>query len=400
MDPERTGLEVAIVRSRYNPFGGAERFVQRALAALSANDVRVTVIARDWVEGGADGLALPIRFVKVDPPYLGSLWRDWSFARGVRRVVARGGFDIVQSHERIPGMPLYRAGDGVHAAWLDRRARALPRWRGAMLALDPYHAYVRSAERRMFTDPALRAVICNSEMVRQEIIERFGVDPALLHLVRNGVDTDRFRPAQAAERAAARSRLGLPDDATVFAFVGSGFERKGLGVAIQALAAAGMSTARLLVAGADRRARRHRDLAARLGVADRVAFLGGVDDVRPVLHAADAFVLPTLYDPFPNAALEALACGLPLLTSTGCGAAELVREGVNGNVVDPLDVDGLSRAMLAQADPARRAPMAAAARATAEPLTLAALARQLDALYASLLAAVPLSGDRLHSRAP
>ena len=99
-------LEVAIVRARYNPFGGAERFVQRALAALAANELEVTVIARDWARGDAEGLPVPMRFLKVDPFYLGGLWRDWSFARGVRRAVAGGRFDIVQSHERIPGMPL------------------------------------------------------------------------------------------------------------------------------------------------------------------------------------------------------------------------------------------------------------------------------------------------------
>lgn len=387
MGASAASLEVAIVRARYNPFGGAERFVQRALAALSANDLAVTVIARDWTRGDAEGLPVPMRFLKVDPFYVGGIWRDWSFARGVRRAVAGGRFDIVQSHERIPGMPLYRAGDGVHAAWLERRARALPRWRAALLALDPYHAYVRSAERRMFTDPALRAVICNSEMVRGEIRQRFGVDPARLRLLRNGVDTGRFRPAGDEERRAARARLALPAAATVFAFVGSGFERKGLASAIRALAALGLSDARLVVGGTDRRAGRYRDLAARLGVGDRVAFLGGIGDVRPVLHAADAFVLPTLYDPFPNAALEALACGLPLITSTGCGAAELVREGENGSVADPLDVEAIARAMRLQTDPSRRRAMARAARATAEPLTLEAMARELGALYASLLPA-------------
>lgn len=379
-------LKVAIVRARYNPYGGAERFVQRALAALSARDLEVTVIARGWPRGEVEGLPVRLELLKVDPFYVGSLWRDWSFARGVRRVLAARRFSVVQSHERIPGVALYRAGDGVHAEFLAQRCRALPRWRAALLRINPYHAYVLRAERRMFTDPALRAVICNSEMVRREIRDRFGVDPSRLHLVRNGVDSQRFRPASDAGRAAARAGFGLTADAAVFAFVGSGFERKGLGAAIRALARGRAGDATLLVAGTDRRTARYRALARRLGVAGRVHFLGGLADVRPVLHAADAFVLPTLYDPFPNAALEALACGLPLITSTGSGAAELVREGANGYVTDALDIDAIADAMRRLAEPAGRAQRAAAARACVEPLTLDAMAAQLVGIYQGLLA--------------
>jgi UDP-glucose:(heptosyl)LPS alpha-1,3-glucosyltransferase len=224
-------------------------------------------------------------------------------------------------------------------------------------------------------------------MVRREIHARFGVPLERLHLVRNGVDLERFRPPTAAERAAAREGLGLGAGRTVFAYVGSGFARKGLAAAIRALpmSARGDAVPVLLVAGADRHARRYRDLAARLGVGAQVRFLGGVDDVRPVLWAADGFVLPTLYDPFPNAVLEALAAGLPSITSTKSGAAEFIRDGENGYVVDALDVAGLARAMQALADPQGREARAAAARASVESLSLDSLARQLIGLYRRLL---------------
>ncbi|MEN9316903.1 MAG: hypothetical protein RIS35_3296 [Pseudomonadota bacterium] len=399
---------MAIVRARYNPFGGAERFVQRALGALAAQNLRVTVIARDWTPGDTDGLPVRLEFLKVDPFHVGRLWRDWSFARGVRRLIASHRFAVVQSHERIPGVALYRAGDGVHAVFLEQRRRVLPRWRGALLRLNPFHAYVLRSERRMFTDPALRAVICNSEMVRREIRSRFGVAVENLPLIRNGVDASRFRPATVAERAASRRQFGLPDGAPVFAFVGSGFERKGLEATLRAFArVAGELGASLLVAGTDRRAARYRSLARRLGVEGAVRFLGGVEDVRPVLHAADAFVLPTLYDPFPNAVLEALAVGLPVITSTGCGAAEVISPGVNGFVVDALEVDAIADAMRRLADRRGRADRAAAARRSVAGLTLDAMAEQLSRLYRELLtrssAGIDSRGasdDRLNCQAP
>lgn len=391
-------LSIAIVRARYNPFGGAERFVQRALAALSDAGVDVTVIARRWDAGRApaDGSgrgdgerAVAMRFLRVDPFHVGSVWRDAAFARGVHRAVRAGAFDLVQSHERIPGLPIYRAGDGVHASFLERRARALPGWRRATLAANPYHAWMLRTERAMFEHPALRTVICNSTMVRDEIAQRFAIDPARLAIVRNGVDLVRFAPPDAATRAAARAAalamFGTQGDRPLLVFVGSGFERKGLAGAIRALAhPAAPRDAVLLVAGRDKHARRYAALAAALGVAARVHLLGPVDDVVPWLQAADAFVQPTLYDPFPNAALEALACGLPLVTSTGSGAAEVIEEGVSGFVRDALDIEGLAHAMSQAVSGG--AAMRAAARDAVRELGTDRLGAELVALYRSLLA--------------
>jgi UDP-glucose:(heptosyl)LPS alpha-1,3-glucosyltransferase len=116
-----------------------------------------------------------------------------------------------------------------------------------------------------------------------------------------------------------------------------------------------------------------------------VKFFGGVKDVRPFYGAADVFALPTLYDPFPNAALEAWACGLPVVTSTDCGAAELVVEGENGYVCHARDVPGLCQKLgLALS---RAAHMADAARTSVSQLSMEAMGARLQALYRHLLAA-------------
>ena len=395
-------LSIAIVRARYNPYGGAERFVQRALAALSDREVALTVIARDWPNAAAAESPVDLHLERVDPFYLGSVWRDWSFERGVKRLLARRRFDLVQSHERIPGLPVYRAGDGVHAEFLAQRRRALPAWKRCAVWANPYHAHMVRTERRMFTDPALRAVICNSTMVRTEIAQRFGVPQSKLHLIRNGVDSRRFAPASPAQRMQARAAYGLPEAATVFAFVGSGFERKGVGCAIRALArlTGGARDARLLVAGSDKHAAAYRRLAERLGVASRITFLGGLDDVRPVLHASDVFVLPTLYDPFPNSVLEALACGLPVVTSTKSGAAEVIRPGENGRVIDALDVPALAEALVDLSDPARAAARRDSARRSVAGLSIEGLGDDLVALYRRLLDAARADTPLLESAGP
>jgi UDP-glucose:(heptosyl)LPS alpha-1,3-glucosyltransferase len=372
--------EIGIVRQRYTPYGGAERFVADALAVLNQRGVKLTLYTRAWP--GGDGA---YRAEVCNPFYVGSLWRDWSFARAVRAAWSRRRPDLVQSHERIAGCDIFRAGDGVHRVWLAERRRGMGIFRRLAISLNPFHRYTLRAEARMFADPALRAVICNSQLVLEQIRECFGLPDTKLRLIYNAVDSKRFSPALRAHRDAARAAHGIPDDACLFVFVGSGYDRKGVAAALAAFAALPGNTW-LLVAGKDRHVNRYRTRARRLGVGHRVVFTGPLDDVRPVLGAADAFVLPTLYDPLPNACLEAMAAGLPVVTSAQCGAAELLRAHGGGFVVDALDVAGLSEAMTRLMDPATRWAMGAKSRGAVLPLTSTAMTAQLLGLYESLLA--------------
>ncbi len=371
-------LHIALVRQRYNPYGGAERFVANAMRALDADGAELTLVTRHW-PSGAESQAL-----LCDPFYLGNVWRDWGFARCVCRSLAQREFDLVQSHERLPCCDVYRAGDGVHREWLAQRRRVLGPIARLGVALNPYHRYVLGAEQRLFASPQLKAVICNSHMVKEEIRRHFGFPEEKLHVVYSGVDLDAFHPGLAEQhRAAVRRRLGIAAGATVFLFVGSGFERKGLAATLRALAAL-PDGAHLLVVGKDKKLAHFRRLAGRLGLAERIAFLDGQEDVKPYYGAADAFVLPTLYDPFPNAALEAFACGLPVITSRKSGAAELVVPGVNGFVCDALDIAALTAAMV-EAAARGRSVFAAAARETVAALSPAAMSRELFSLYRNLL---------------
>jgi UDP-glucose:(heptosyl)LPS alpha-1,3-glucosyltransferase len=373
-------MRLALVRQRYNPYGGAERFVARALEALQRQGAELTIVARDWsATAGA-------RAIKVDPFYIGRAWRDRGFARAVCARLGRERFDLVQSHERLACCDVYRAGDGVHRQWLENRARAAGPLARLAARLSPYHRQVLAAEAAMFASPRLRAVICNSRMVRDEIVRHFGLPAERLHVIYNGVDLDDFAPElRLAHRVAMRRRLGIPERAIVFLHVGSGFARKGVATLIDAFARLRDRDARLLVVGRDRAERAMAARAARRGVGARVHFAGGQSDVRPWYGAADVFVLATLYDPFPNAALEAHATGLPSIVSRQCGAAELISEGVNGHVIDPLDADALARAMDAIA---ARGPSALAedARASVTQLGLDAMGERLVALYRRLLA--------------
>lgn len=369
---------LAIVRQKYRPDGGAERFVSRALTALSNQNLELNVITREWQGEKQDDWHIHI----CDPRKWGRISRERGFAYAARALWEQQQFDIVQSHERIPGCDIYRAGDGVHRRWLLQRARILPAWRAQLLMHDRYHRYVMHAEREMYQAPELKAVICNAEMIKREIIEDFDIDAKKIHVIYNSIDSSRFVPATEGQRAALRRQLGLPVDAVVLCFVGSGFERKGLASAIRAIAG---TPAWLIVVGQDKAESRYRDLARSLGCEGQIRFLGMQKETLPFYQVSDGLLLPTLYDPFPNVILEAMACGLPVITSVSCGGAEFIEQGQNGFYCDALDISRLKEAVMTLPSLDKNNDMGRVARERVKEATPEKLSSQLISLYQKLL---------------
>jgi len=375
-------MRLALIRQRYSPYGGAERFLESALEALLERDVAITLYTREWPQTRLQLMEPHI----CDPFYVGNLWRDWGFERAVTRVIARTKSNLVQSHERMLCCDIYRAGDGVHATWLEERLRGASAMERLRVRVNPWHHYTLKRERALFASPWLRTVICNSKMVRDEIRERFGLADDRLTVIYNAVDAAIFSPELAQHRAQVRELHGVRADAVVFLLVGSGYERKGVAAAMQALARLA-EPSHLIVVGRDRAITRYQRLAQRLGVGQRVTFAGAQTDPRPYFGAADAFVLPSLYDPCPNAALEAMACALPVITSTKSGAAELVAEHDAGFACPSRDIGALAAHMQTLMSADARARMGANARRAVEPLTLPAMTLELVLLYKRLLEA-------------
>jgi UDP-glucose:(heptosyl)LPS alpha-1,3-glucosyltransferase len=289
----------------------------------------------------------------------------------VRARLARDQWDVVQSHERTLGQDVYRAGEGCHRAYLDARPPGTP-VRGA------YHRIMLSLERRIFIrTPGIVAIARHG---KAEIEQHYGVSPARVTVVYNGVDLERFHPRNRAhDRAAARADVGVSIDAPLALFVGSGFERKGLRTAIEAFAALDDRSTRLLVIGKDA-VGPYRALASRLGVDDRIGWLGPQQPIERWYAAADVLVLPTWYEPFGNVHLEALASGLPVVTSTRAGGAEIVEDGVTGAVREPGDPKAIAEALRPILD-RRRPETVDRCRHAAEPFTYERQAEGLEAIY-------------------
>ncbi len=261
--------------------------------------------------------------------------------------------------DRLPGCEIVRASGGVHRAWL--AVGASDAWRAARAALDRTE---EALEREAFA--RARIVVANAARVVGEVVAWHGLPAVRVRLVRTGVDLEAFAP-DPARRAAVRAELGVPEGGRVATFVGHGFRRKNLAVAVAAFLRVAGAADRLVVAGRGRFAR----------VDPRVILLGPRPSA-PLLAGSDALLLPTLYEAASNATLEALASGVPPCVPVADGAAELVpdRRLVRRS---PHDVEGFADALrYAWGDPS----LGARCRAAAEPWPVSRMVRELAAVAA------------------
>jgi UDP-glucose:(heptosyl)LPS alpha-1,3-glucosyltransferase len=311
-------LDIGLVRRGYSATGGAEAYLVRLASGLRTRGCKVTLYTTaDW---------------PADRWRFGDLVRlnatkPLEFARGFQQIRKPG--QVILSLDRVPGCDVFRAGDGVHAAWLRRRSHFESAWKSRFRIFNLKHPALLALEREVFASAQL--VIANSRMVAREIVHWHSFPESRIRIVPNGIGNAIPRIS----RGEARRRLEIPDDAFCVLFVGTGWERKGLRFAIEAIEMVGIDTL-LMVAGRGN-ARRFRS--------PQTKFLGVVRDLPALYTAADVFTLPTIYDPFSNACLEALAAGLPVVTTSANGFSEIITPGVHGHVVDPGDVSGLAAAL-------------------------------------------------------
>lgn len=327
-------LTVGFARRGYSASGGAEAYLQRLARGVVAAGHEVELFttaewpAEQWPCGALHRLG-------------GTRPEDFARALQAQRRASPG--TVLMSLERVRACDIYRAGDGVHAAWVERRDSFSGPWRRLARNFQGKDRALRRLERALFAERGAGEVIVNSEMVRREIIEHYGYPAGRIHLVRNGLPVDDFAPDENL-RAAARRELAIGENALSVLFVGSGWQRKGLRFAIEATAGTG---AQLLVAGRGE---------MKTLRAPHVRFLGVTGNVRRLYAAADIFILPTLYDPFSNACLEAMASGLPVITTCANGFSEILEPDITGTIVERADdIGALRKALHFWSDAIRRA---------------------------------------------
>ncbi|HEX3816779.1 MAG TPA: glycosyltransferase family 4 protein, partial [Chthoniobacterales bacterium] len=271
-------LTIGLVRRGHSETGGAEAYLKRLALGLTraGNQTRLFTDAswpaRAWPSG-------PITRLRGETPR--------RFADELEKARPAQGCDLLFSLDRVWRCDVYRAGDGIHRAWLQRRAAASSTGRKLLRRFfGRSHEEIFELEKALFSGGAGR-VIANSAMVKKEAEDFYKYPAERIDVIPNGVPLAQFRPDPEVRRQR-RQSFGLAEEDVAVLFVGSGWERKGLRYAIEAVESLGKRF-RLFIAGRGRR---------RPAFSQQVRPLGAVRDLPAVYAAADIFLLPTLYDPF------------------------------------------------------------------------------------------------------
>jgi UDP-glucose:(heptosyl)LPS alpha-1,3-glucosyltransferase len=372
-------MRVALVHLRQRQSGGTERYLDQIARHLVERGHAVTIVCRSRERAPHP----EVRFVLLRAPAVGTSWRLWAFARAVERHLERSEYDLVFALGRTWTHDVIRLGGGCHATYLELGGGTRPR-------LGLVDRVILAIERRALAPGRYRSIVTNSEMSRRDVMARHGAPGERVVVIRNGVDLERFhRPRHAGAARALRRACGLGGDDFVVLFLGTGYARKGLDRLLEAfpLARARIPSARLLVVGYDSRAAEFERRAADLGLSASVSFLGGRRDAEVCFAAADLYVLPTRYDPFASSTLEALASGLPVITTTTNGAHEILVHHRHGSIL-PRDAgpDDLAAEIVSWSVPGRRSEASSAARDLAERFPEAQTARSTEAHLVEVLA--------------
>lgn len=378
-------MKIGIVIHHFDPHrGGAEfwtwQFTQHALAA--GHEVHVI----------AQSFTLLTQQMGVVPHRLLGARTRLGFAEAAEFHLRKLSLDVV--HDMGCGwyFDVMQPHDGSRTAQFEQKLLGMPRWvrpvKRAVARMLPRYRQIDTLQQRQFGDPN-RLIIALSKMVARDLVRCHDWPKDRIRLIYNGVDLERFSPAHRDEhRGPTRSQLGVQAGEVLLLFVGHDFQRKGLPTLLTAmsrLVKQGLPV-RLAVLGG-KKFGPYRRMTRRLGVEACVTFVGSVKDPVPYYAAADVYAMPTLYDPCSLGVLEALASGLPVVTSGNNGAGELVTEGVEGFIVaDPADHRQLAERLTALCNAERRTRMSEAARVLATKHSLARNCQQVLALYDEIVA--------------
>lgn len=321
-------MRIALVRKECSlRHGGAERYCAQLARGLIAQGHVVTVIGESI---DAD-LQDEIDFLPVEVNNATSWTKNRSFAENAGQVVQGGRFDVALGLSRAAGLDVFRVTDRLQAHWLHVRypGRLRRFWEGRV---NPRHRAIIGLERELFAAEGPRRIITESQLDARMVTHYYGTAPERIRTIYNGVDQNVFQPAVRSERNAVRGSLSLSRDWPLVVYASMDFRGKPLATVLMAMNQASNAKLRLLVLGAGP-VQHYVRVAASLGIADRVSFVGRRDDIERYYGAGDLFVIPTAYEPFGLVHLEALACGLPVVTTATAGGAEVVEQGRNGYVI-------------------------------------------------------------------
>lgn len=332
-------MKIAFIAKRISHnLGGAERvslYLGKQLAE-SGYDVHIITNYSDT----------PIERVKLHQLKVRnwfSPWRLMSFQRKVKRMIESQKFDLVYSLCQVFPVDIYRVGDGVHQYWMKLQyPNFFIRW--VKYITSPVHLTMKWLENRIIREGKSGLFITNSHLIKNQLMDYFDISEKRIKVIYNGVDHDTFNRNTKANREQMREKHGIDKNEFVLLFVSNNWERKGLSTIFESIPKTGIANISLVVAGRGNK-KRYVARAEECRVnPSKLIFAGQTEEIEKYYGMSDALVLPSRYEPFANVCLEAMACGIPAVTTRSNGSSEVISDGDDGFILDKWDdTEGLAR---------------------------------------------------------
>jgi UDP-glucose:(heptosyl)LPS alpha-1,3-glucosyltransferase len=333
--------KIALLKSGAGQKGGLEKYTFRLVQAFQEKGCNVTL----FTSGKPD---FPCAHATLDRVSKFSFRKVLEFDRFCSEKIQELRPDVIFGMDRNRFQTHLRAGNGVHASYLEKRKKTEGSLKGVSFAINPLHKILLKLEKEAFEHPELERLFVNSTMVKNEILHCYATDPKKISVVHNGVEWQEFQPAfdhwPEGKNLIARE-LNLDPSLFHFVFIGHNYKRKGLEPLLRGAALLAHRKFHLSIVGKEKDLSYFTRLVRRLNLESKVSFFGPTPDVSRFYQLADALVIPSLYDPFANVTLEALAFGVFVISSRHNGAHEILTPETGTTIESLFDPYSVAAAM-------------------------------------------------------
>ena len=370
-------MDIAFIARRYDRVGGTEIDLYHLTELLAGFGHKVTIYCQQVKVPTAPGVSIK----KVPTLGFGRLTQMLSLAYLGPRLAYSGGHDIVIGFTRVLKQDLVRCGGGTHKLFIEKMKSSEGKIKRLLRSLSLYHNALIAVEKRQFQIGS-RKVLAISNIVKHEIMTTYNVPEERIEIIYDGIDTELFSPQNRERyRKEIRDQYSIPSDAFIILFLGSGYKRKNLSSLLEAIPQIESNNIYCLVVGGDKHPETYAAKAKTLGIETRVVFAGVQREAQKYYAAADIFAIPSLQEAFGNVVLEAMASGLPAVTTSLSGASEIMEGNLKSLILNnPLDTRGLANIISKLTEESLRKKLARKAREIAKSYTLERNAKAIEAL--------------------
>lgn len=296
---------LTLLKSQFEENGGAEKYARILARFFHDKGYNVTVLTTGSITKQYP-FAVNTHVLKSNL----SVGKLWEFEGICEKHLKLHPTDIILGLDRNRFQTHLRASSGVHLAYLKKRKYYDSTIKRLGHLLNPLHSSLLHIEKISFENPDLEVLFTNSNLVKNEILEHYSVEPKKIQVIHNGVQWLDFEKPF--------SEIFYTNNRLELLFIGSGFKRKGLDFLLKALQHLG-DDVHLTVVGSDKNLATYQNRYRKT-----TTFVGPKKSVIPYLQKADTLVIPSFYDPFANVTVEALAMGLTVVSSKTNGGCEVL----------------------------------------------------------------------------